>query len=351
MLNLTVQASVLQTECLNNQQNNQTKLQGDYPQLLYWENKQERQKRKDQPWRRLATINKIAQKAGYNLPTYQEKRTIAELLKQHGEYAYLTGKHLGNYYLSTLDIDIKKEEFAGKLIERLDKNTACLLDYLQVSYDKTKKGLHVDILTPEPLDNEIIYRIDKLGKKWTIGSIQSLGKYVVGEDKHKAYTKNGKWYWITKSNEEVKAILNKFFFILGNQEKKPTENRQLLETENSKTVRYQAWDYNLNKAVMREYSLIAEKPYKKPKETKQQEPFNTPTTQQKKYTTIRAKILSSRGTNLENMWKIFYLDQQGHRGYFLLNDYHRKNINLGIGTTRSILLVNGHRHSFFSRLI
>jgi hypothetical protein len=47
----------------------------------------------------------------------------------------------------------------------LDKNTACLLDYLQVSYDKTKKGLHVDILTPKPLDNEIIYRIDKLGKK------------------------------------------------------------------------------------------------------------------------------------------------------------------------------------------
>jgi len=26
-----------------------------------------------------------------------------------------------------------------------------------VSYDKTKKGLHIDILTPEPLPNEIIY--------------------------------------------------------------------------------------------------------------------------------------------------------------------------------------------------
>jgi hypothetical protein len=56
-----------------------------------------------------------------------------------------------------LDIDIEKKEFAKKLIERLKKNTACLLDSLQVSYDKTKKGLHVDILTPEPLENQQIY--------------------------------------------------------------------------------------------------------------------------------------------------------------------------------------------------
>jgi hypothetical protein len=56
-----------------------------------------------------------------------------------------------------LDIDIEKEEFAEKLIERLKKNTACLLNSLQVSYDKTKKGLHVDILTTEPLNNEQIY--------------------------------------------------------------------------------------------------------------------------------------------------------------------------------------------------
>jgi len=117
----------------------------------------ERRQRKDQPWRRLATVNKIAQRAGYNLPNYYEKRTIAELLKQHGEYSYLTGKKLGNYYLSTLDIDIEKEEFPKELIKRLEKNVACLLGFLKVSYDKTKKGLHIDILTPEPLDNQQIY--------------------------------------------------------------------------------------------------------------------------------------------------------------------------------------------------
>jgi hypothetical protein len=56
-----------------------------------------------------------------------------------------------------LDIDIEKKEFAKKLIERLKKNSACLLNSLQVSYDKTKKGLHVDILTLEPLENQQIY--------------------------------------------------------------------------------------------------------------------------------------------------------------------------------------------------
>ena len=157
MLNLPIQASVNQTECLINQKSKRSKPQGNHPQLLYWKSKQERTKRKDQPWRRLATINKIAQKAGYSSPTYQEKRTIAELLKQHGEYSYLTGKKLGTYYLSTLDIDIRKGEFAEKLTERLERNVAYLLNSLQVSYDKTKKGLHVDILTPEPLDNQQIY--------------------------------------------------------------------------------------------------------------------------------------------------------------------------------------------------
>lgn len=153
----SVQVSVNSTGYLPNQKNNQGKTQGGYPQLLYLKNKQERQKRKDQPWRRLATINKIAQKAGYNLPNYFEKRTIVELLEQYGEYAYLTGKHLGNYYLSTLDIDIRKEEFPKELIAYLEKSILKFLNFLQVSYDKTKKGLHVDILTREPLDNEIIY--------------------------------------------------------------------------------------------------------------------------------------------------------------------------------------------------
>jgi len=56
-----------------------------------------------------------------------------------------------------LDIDLRKEEFAEKLIKRLEQNVKKLTNCLQVSYDKTKKGLHVDILTPELLTNEQIY--------------------------------------------------------------------------------------------------------------------------------------------------------------------------------------------------
>ena len=325
-MNLPVQVSVNQTGYLPNQKNNQRESQGDYPWLLYW-NKQERTKRKDQSWRRLETVNKIAQKAGYNLPNYSEKRTIAELLKLHGEYSYLTGKKLGTYYLSTLDIDIERGEFAEKLIERLKKNLAYLLKSLQVSYDKTKKGLHIDILTTEPLENQQIY-YQGWGQTWNVGSIQSLGKYVVGEDSNKFFIKNGKWYWKTKSNEEVKATLNKFFFRLGNQEKKLTENKQLLPSESLKTIRYQSWDYNLNKQVEREYSLIIEKPLKKPK----QQPLYSV----KKHT-IQAKILSKEQTNLEHMWKVFYLDWKTKTtGYFLVNDYQKSYAlpNLDIGSVK-----------------
>lgn len=342
MPNLAVQ--VANTDYLSNQQNNQSKQVG-YSHLDYWKSKQERTKRKDQPWRRLATVNKIAQKAGFTLPNYSEKRTITELLKQHGEYSYLTGKKLGTYYLSTLDIDIRKEGFAEALIKRLEKIVARLLGFLRVSYDKTKKGLHIDILTPEPLDNQQIY-YQGWGKTWNIGSIQSLGKYVVGEDKDKAFIKNGKWYWKVKSNEEVKAWLSKFFLKLGNQAKeKPTENSQVLANETIKTFKYQAWDYNLNQAVVREYSLIIEKPLKKPRTT----PLLV-----KKHN-LQAKILSKEKVlKLEHIWKVFYLDWKTKtRGYFLANDYHREREfnDLNIGSVRNMVLVSGVKHVFLSRMI
>lgn len=87
--------------------------------------------------------------------------------------------------------------------------------------------------------------------------------------------------------------MNKFFFRLGNQAKpEAKENSKLLPNETLKTIRYQAWDYNLNQAVMREYSLIVEKPYKKQKE---------PRTEPLKRQNIQAKILGKHKTNLEHM--------------------------------------------------
>lgn len=274
----------------------------------YQKNYLARRQRKDQPWRRLATLNKIAQVKGWNLPNHSEKRDLETLLKLYGEYSYLTGKRLGTYYLSTLDIDIWKVEFPNELITYLEKSIRKLVKFLKVSYDKTKRGFHVDILTPEPLDNQTLYWIDKLGRKWNIGSIQSLGKYVVGEDPNKTFFQNGKWYW-KDLNEAIKDTLSKFFFNLGNSEQKTA----LSITKN----------------------------------TKQLVLFNPST----KYTTIQAKILSVWETDLEKTYKIFYLDKQQHKGYFFLNSYQRQNINLSIGSTQNILLVNGKKHRFFSRLI
>lgn len=295
MPNFTVQASVKSTERLLNQ-------------------KQERQRRKDQPWRRLATVNKIAQVKGWNLPTYREKRSLETLLKLYGEYAYLTGKRLGTYYLSTLDLDIQRTEFPTNRINRLFKNTARLLDYLQVSYNLTKKGLHVDILTTEPLNNATIYWTDKLGKKWNIGSIQSLGKYVVGKDKNKTSIENGKWYWKALSNEEVKTTLNKFFFEFK-------EAVQLVD---------------------------------KPVELNQQEQA-PPTLPSFKNSIIQvqAKILSKQKVPwLTDIWKVFYLDCHSKKtGYFLWNDYQQKEAHLSLGAVKNIRLVQGRKHIFYSSIL
>jgi hypothetical protein len=68
---------------------------------------------------------------------------------------------------------------------------------------------------------------------------------------------------------------------------------------------------------------------------------------------LQAKILGKQKTPLPNIWKIFYRDQQKQKSYFLLNDYHRPNIlgDLEIGSERNIMLVNGWKHRFFSRII
>ena len=200
-------------------------------------------------------------------------------------------------------------------------------------------------MTTEPLDNQQIH-YQGWGKVWNIGSIQSLGKYVVGEDKDKAFIKNGKWYWKTKNNEEVKVALNKFFFKLGNQQEKPTEIRQLLTNETLKAFKYQAWDYKLNQAVVREYSLIIEKPQKKPQQTK---PLLL-----KKHN-LQAKILSKeRVLKLEHMWKVFYLDWKTKTtGYFLVNNYQKSYAlpNLDIGSIKNMVLVSGVKHDFLSQIV
>ena len=69
---------------------------------------------------------------------------------------------------------------------------------------------------------------------------------------------------------------------------------------------------------------------------------------------IQAQILSKQKIpHLVDFIKIYYLNQQNQKKYFLLNTYQKPNIlpNLTSRTTRSILLVQGVKHAFFNKLL
>ena len=68
---------------------------------------------------------------------------------------------------------------------------------------------------------------------------------------------------------------------------------------------------------------------------------------------INAKILSKQKTCLNDLWKVFYLDWKSKEtGYFLVNDYQRSGMlaNLGVGGMRNVMLVQGYKHQFLSRI-
>ena len=189
---------------------------------------QERQKRKDQSWRRLATRNKRPIKGcrGWNLPTWKELRSHQQLFKQYGEISTLTGKKLGNYYHSTLDFDLNKVDYPPKMVAKLFKEFASLLKYWKVSWDKGKRGGHIDLLTTELLPNEPIY-YRGWGKIWEIGEVKSKGGYVVDVDKDKSFVRNGKWYrkFSQGSHAQLKKELGFFFFELGRSKKEENLSR------------------------------------------------------------------------------------------------------------------------------
>jgi len=69
---------------------------------------------------------------------------------------------------------------------------------------------------------------------------------------------------------------------------------------------------------------------------------------------IEVKVSGKLKTCLKDIWKVFYLDQKTKTtGYFLVNDYQREREfdNLNIGSTANILLVNGYKHQFLSRIL
>ena len=66
---------------------------------------------------------------------------------------------------------------------------------------------------------------------------------------------------------------------------------------------------------------------------------------------IEVKVSGKQKTCLKDIWKVFYQDNQQKSGYFLLNAYQRNLNDLVIGETRNILLVDGWKHRFFSRVL
>jgi len=68
---------------------------------------------------------------------------------------------------------------------------------------------------------------------------------------------------------------------------------------------------------------------------------------------VQAQILGKEKTVLEDIWKVVYLDGERREKYFLLNDYQRRSglEELEVGSERSVLLVNGWKHQFFSRMV
>ena len=294
--------------------------------------KQELIRRLDQKYLRLLTKNKIPQKKGWNMPWFEEWLDKRGLLNKYQEWSIRGGKKIGDKYLSFLDLDIRKENLEPWRIKQLEKNVELLLDYLGCFHVKTKKGFHVYLLTEELLPNQIIYHVDSwLEKEQIIGSIQSKGKYVVGFDSvDKKLVEKGKWFWHVKDLEEIKETLAKFFLVVGRKTEKKVDD-YLVKIQQDISVKKQNVDNTFN----------TKKTYYQPQ-------------LEVKKSLSQVQILSKQKIFcLNDIWKVFYRDNQQQTSYFLVNDYQKVGVlgGLNVGSMRNMLLIQGTKHNFLSRVL
>ena len=306
--------------------------------------------RLDQKYLRLPTKKKIPQKKGWNQPWFEEWLDKSGLLKKYQEWSIRGGKQIGNKYLSFLDLDIEKEDFALSLQKQLAKNAGLLLKNLNCFHVKTKKGYHVYMLTDELLPNQNLYHVDKFGKRRIIGSIQSKGKYVVGFDSpDKKLIEKGKWFWHVKDLTQIKSTLEKFFLLVGWTEEKVVKKTDdyLLKLQQAISLKKKSVDNFLtHKKTVDFYLEITQKQIRN-------EVVKEPMLSSFKKSLNQVKILSKHRTSLEDMWKIFYLDKKTKvTGYFLVNDYQKNYAlsNLSVGSVKSMCLTRGFKHDFLSRI-
>jgi hypothetical protein len=451
MPNLAVQASVLQTEYLQNQQNNQTKLQGGYSQLLYWKNrkkdrhkldfktrhwvrffKQENylltslegiiknslsggcenpyialdidnknllflkncpaepyylMKQKDylfchlvwrekeelertlkekprqfrKKWEEIKLKTEILSKwdnpaklvpgykengrpkptweaVGWNSPDYWEpkNRSLAALAFTHEIV-------LGKVDTPLLDLDPNKkdkdgnykikQEWLRKALVVGGKKWKALINKHRIPYYWTT-GTPGNCLIPIPfwllgsmVDAKVYHQDtgEKIGDLLGIGDLVALP---VGSDKNrqlvitdwgkKLVKKHGTEGIFSKKlldgnvSERVEGLLNTVFLTLDKLGvQKPRSRKRLIFKEDKKQVE---------------------------------------NTEKPKRSIIEVSISGKQKTCLEDIWKVFYQDNQQKTGYFLVNDYQRNLDDLVIGETRNICLVQGYKHAFFSRL-
>lgn len=298
-------------------------------------------RRLDQGYLRLPTKNKIPQKRGWNLPWFREWLDKSGLLRKYQEWGIRGGKRIGNKFLSFLDLDVRKEGLEEWRVKRLEKNVRLFLDYLGCFYVETKKGWHVYLLTEELLPNEMIYHIDSwLKKERIIGSIQSKGKYVVGFDSvDKKLVAKGRWFWHVKGLTEIKETLVRFFLKVGREREKKTDEFLVgLQAEIKEKKQNVDNTFNTKKIEVERSGLgkVGEKLELGLRKN-----------------LYRVQILSKQKIFcLNDIWKVFYRDNQHQMGYFLVNDYQKVGIldRLGVGGISDLGLVNGFKHRFLRRV-
>jgi hypothetical protein len=124
-----------------------------------------------------------------------------------------------------------------------------------------------------------------------------------------------------KNIAELTQVLAQYFFVVESKENLEVKITKLVNGEQKEKVRIKETSKSL---------LLVGKRYN-----------------------IQATILSKQKIPLEHLWKIFYCDQQRQqKGCFLLNDYQKRRAlsQLEIGAERNILLVNGWKHRFLSKI-
>ena len=276
---------------------------------------------------------------GWNSPNYWEpkNRSLAALAFTHEIV-------LGKVDVPLLDLDPNKKDKEGnykikqewlrKALVVGGKKWKSLINKYQIPYYWTT-GTPGNCLVPIPywliglMKGEKIYHQDT-GEK--IGDLLGVGDLValpVGNDKNRQLVITEWGRKLVKKHGTIGIFRKKL--VEGNIKEKVEEilNGVYLSL-NEGVIR------KTRKPTTKEY--LTEKLEKNPQRLGQ----------------IEVKVLGKLKTCLKDIWKTFYLDQKTKTtGYFLVNDYQREQafLNLDIGSTANILLVNGYKHQFLSRIL